>query len=138
MKKEDLLSKGKGLFGDAAEKAKEISSEALKASKKLTENARKTVKTEKLDYEISKKYREIGKVVYAAYEEEGTYAGVADDICEEINALFDQIIAIKLGEDAELTKEEKEEIIDEVNHEIEEDEDDDDDIDDVDDDEAEE
>lgn len=123
MKKEDFLSNAKGIFGDAAEKAKEISSEALKASKSIAKNARKTVKTEKLDYDISKKYREIGKVVYAAYEEEGSYAGVADELCEEINALFDQIIAIKLGEDAEITKEEKEEIIDEVNHEIEDDDD---------------
>ena len=121
MKKEDLLSNAKGLFGEAAEKAKSFA-----------ESAKKTVKTEKLDYEITKKYREIGKVVYAAYEEEGTYAGVADDICEEINALFDQIIAIKLGEDAEVTQEEKEEIIDEINREIEDEDEDFDDVDDVD------
>lgn len=131
MKREDFLSNAKGIIGDAADRAKEISNEALKASRSLAKNARKTVKTEKLDYEISKKYREIGKIVYAAYEEEGSYAGVADEICEEINALFDQIIAIKLGEDAEISDEEKEEIIEEVNGEIEDVEDDDDDIDDI-------
>ena len=110
----------KSIIGDAAEKAKKISNDAISTSKSFAQSAKKTVKSEKLDYEISKKYRDIGKAVYAAYEEEGNYAGVADELCEEISALFDQIIAIKLGEGAEISEEEKEEIIEEVNAEIEE------------------
>lgn len=120
MNKDDLINKASELLGEATEKAKQLSSDAIEVSKNLAESAKKTIKAEKLDYEISRKYREIGKLVYAAYEEEGSYEHVADELCEEINALFDQIIAIKLGEDADVTEEEKEIIIHEVNDTIEE------------------
>lgn len=120
MNKDDLINKASELLGEATEKAKQLSSDAIEVSKNFAESAKKTIKAEKLDYEISRKYREIGKLVYAAYEEEGSYEHVADELCEEINALFDQIIAIKLGEDADVTEEEKEIIIHEVNDTIEE------------------
>ncbi|EDS73207.1 hypothetical protein ANASTE_00927 [Anaerofustis stercorihominis DSM 17244] len=121
MNKDDLLNKASEFLGEATEKARQFSSEALEASKSFAESAKKTIQAEKLDYEISRKYREIGKLVYSAYEEEGSYEHVADELCEEINALFDQIIAIKLGEDADVSDEEKEGIIEEVNDIIEED-----------------
>ncbi|WP_290772552.1 hypothetical protein [Anaerofustis sp.] len=120
MNKDDLINKASELLGEATEKAKQLSSDAIEVSKNFAESAKKTIKAEKLDYEISRKYREIGKLVYAAYEEEGSYEHVADELCEEINALFDQIIAIKLGKDADVTEEEKEIIIHEVNDTIEE------------------
>ena len=120
MNKDDLINKASELLGEATEKAKQLSSDAIEVSKNFAESAKKTIKAEKLDYEISRKYREIGKLVYAAYEEEGSYEHVADELCEEINALCDQIIAIKLGKDADVTEEEKEIIIHEVNDTIEE------------------
>jgi len=119
MNKDDFLNKASEFLGEATEKAKQFSSEAIEVSKNFAENAKKTMKAEKLDYEISRKYREIGKLVYAAYEEEGSYEHVADELCEEINALFDQIIAIKLGDEADITPEEKDDIIHEVNEIIE-------------------
>ncbi|MCO8194378.1 hypothetical protein [Anaerofustis sp. NSJ-163] len=119
MNKDELINKASEFIGEATERTKQISSEVIEASKNFAESAKKTIKAEKLDYQISRKYREIGKLIYAAYEEEGTYDHVADELCEEINALFDQIIAIKLGEDADISEEEKEDIIHEINVDIE-------------------
>ncbi len=120
MNRDELINKASEFIGEATEKTKQFSSEVIEASKNFAESAKKTIKAEKLDYQISRKYREIGKLIYSAYEEEGTYDHVADELCEEINALFDQIIAIKLGEDADVSEEEKEDIIHEINVDIEE------------------
>ena len=120
MNRDELINKASEFIGEATEKTKQFSSEVIEASKNFAESAKKTIKAEKLDYQISRKYREIGKLIYSAYEEEGTYDHVADELCEEIDALFDQIIAIKLGEDADVSEEEKEDIVHEINVDIEE------------------
>ncbi len=96
-------------FEKTSEFAEDFSNEAGKVTKDIiakaqnvVEGTKKIVKIEKLDYKISRKYKEIGKLVYATYEATGSYDKVADKLCEEVNALYDQIVALKLGDDAEI------------------------------------
>ena len=100
MDRKDLFEGRAGeIIEEAKKKAKEISDDVAKKAQDVVDSTKKIAQAEKLDYMITRKYREIGKIVYSAYEETGSYDGVVDDICEEINNMFDQIIDLRLGEE---------------------------------------
>jgi len=100
----------------AFDKAKDIAEDVKEKTGVLIEASKKKLAIEKLDYQISKKYIQLGKAIYASYEEKGSYEGVGGDICKDIDDLFDQIIELKsdLDKSEEEIKEEVNQIVENV------------------------
>lgn len=100
----------------AFDKAMDIAGDVKEKTGVLIEASKKKLAIEKLDYQISKKYIQLGKAIYSSYEEKGSYEGVGEEICKDIDDLFDQIIELKsdLDKSEEEIKEEVNQIVENV------------------------
>ena len=91
-KMDDIMAKAKVFAEQATKKAGEIAQTVGEKTGQIVDSAKKKIEIEKVEYALTKKYKELGKVCYDAKK-----AGMdceCDELCAEITTLLDALDAL--------------------------------------------
>lgn len=94
---DDMIEKAKDFAQDIAQKAGEFAAAIGDKTEEYVEIAKKKIESEKLEYAINKKYRELGKAYYAQVKLGGDAS--VDELLEELEALHVALEAADIDED---------------------------------------
>lgn len=95
-KVEDIIAKAKVFAEQASKKAGEIAQVVGEKTGQLVDAAKKKIEIEKIEYALSKKYKELGKAYYEAKKQSKPLE--FEVICSEITTLLDALDVLNTEE----------------------------------------
>ncbi len=95
-KVEDIMARAKVFADQASKKAGEIAQVGGEKTGEFLDAAKKKIEIEKIEYALSKKYKELGKAYYSAKTESKSMD--FDNICSEITTLLDALNVLNTEE----------------------------------------
>jgi hypothetical protein len=95
-KMEDIMAKAKVFASQAGKKAGDIAQTVGEKTGEFMDAAKKKIEIEKLEYAITKKYKELGKIFYES-KANNTECN-SDELCTEITTLLDALAVLNSDE----------------------------------------